>query len=45
MGIKSRISNRPVKTQANDMSVLQEQLLREERNYRADRLNPCDGER
>lgn len=38
MGIKSRISNRPVKTQANDMSALQEQLLREERNYRADRL-------
>lgn len=39
MGIKSRISNRPVKTQANDMSALQEQLLREERNYRADRLS------
>lgn len=38
MGIKSRISNRPVKTQANDMSALQEQLMREERNYRADRL-------
>ena len=38
MGIKSRISNRPVKTQANDMSALQEQLLREERSYRADRL-------
>ena len=39
MGIKSRISNRPVKTQANDMSALQEQLMREERNFRADRLN------
>ena len=38
MGIKSRISNRPVKPQANDMSALQEQLLREERAYRADRL-------